>query len=95
MNATARDSPLPVDVAALCGSMRGRESFTRKALVIALAEVEAAGATVDLIDLSDLDLPHREGPRDREDHPDTVELKRRVMDHIRDEAMKAVAAHEG
>jgi FMN reductase len=67
-----------VHIAALCGSLRGERSYTRKALVIAAREVEAAGATIDLIDLSEMALPFREGPEDTEDHPQTKRLKERV-----------------
>ena len=67
-----------VHVAALCGSLRGPRSATLKALRIAVREIESAGATVDLIDLSDMDLPLREGPRDDDDHAGTRALKERV-----------------
>lgn len=77
-NRPVPSSRRPVHIAAICGSLRGAESFTRKALTIALREMEAQGATVDLVELSELDLPLREGPRDREDHPGTRQLKERV-----------------
>jgi NAD(P)H-dependent FMN reductase len=68
----------PVHVAALCGSLRGSRSATWRALGIAAREIEANGATVDLIDPAALDLPFREGPRDTDDHPGTLELRRRI-----------------
>ncbi|MFC7115208.1 NADPH-dependent FMN reductase [Natronoarchaeum sp. GCM10025703] len=43
-------------VVAICGSLR-EESHTRNALLVALAGAEATGATIDLIDLRELDLP--------------------------------------
>lgn len=43
-------------VVALCGSLRD-ESYTRRAITLALAGAEAAGATTDLIDLRELELP--------------------------------------
>jgi NAD(P)H-dependent FMN reductase len=43
-------------VIALCGSLRD-ESYTRAALETALGAAERAGATTDLLDLRDLDLP--------------------------------------
>ncbi len=43
-------------VVAVCGSLRD-ESYTRNALLVALAGAEATGATIDLIDLRELDLP--------------------------------------
>jgi FMN reductase len=58
--------------------LRGTKSYTRRALVVASREIEAAGATVDLVDLAELDLPLREGVRDTPDNPHTLELKRRV-----------------
>ena len=70
--------PPGIHIAAICGSMRGDESSTRKALEIAVAEIRGGGDSVDLIDLADLDLPLRGGPRDTPDHPGTTELKRRV-----------------
>jgi FMN reductase len=75
-------SPSPnqqaVHIAAICGSQRGAASYTRKALVIAARAIDAEGATVDLIDLAELDLPMREGPRDTPENPATAELRRRV-----------------
>jgi FMN reductase len=68
----------PVHIAALCGSLRGAGSATRRALAIAGREIEDCGCTMDLIDLGPLDLPFRESPRDTDDHPGTVELKERV-----------------
>lgn len=46
----------PPHIAALCGSLRDG-SYTRVALRHALAAAEENGATTDLIDLRDLDLP--------------------------------------
>jgi NAD(P)H-dependent FMN reductase len=67
----------PVHVAVICGSLRP-QSYTRRALAIAARELEAHGATVDVIDLVELDLPLCDGPRDTDDHPGTLQLKERV-----------------
>jgi NAD(P)H-dependent FMN reductase len=68
----------PIHVAILCGSLRGRASCTLRALEIAAAEVRAAGAQADLIELGSLGLPFCEGPDDRPDHPGTMALKQRT-----------------
>jgi NAD(P)H-dependent FMN reductase len=41
-------------------------------------EMEAAGATVDLIDLSALELPFCQSPDDTDEHPGCVALRKRV-----------------
>ncbi|QLH80063.1 NAD(P)H-dependent oxidoreductase [Halosimplex rubrum] len=61
-------------VVALCGSLR-EESYTRKALRIALDEAEDRGASVDLIDLRELDLPLFDAD---DDAGDAEELRERV-----------------
>lgn len=78
MAGTGTHPVVPVHIAAICGSMRGDQSYTRLALEIALAAARDAGATVDLIDLAAFDLPLCSSPQDRDDNPQTVELKRRV-----------------
>jgi NAD(P)H-dependent FMN reductase len=67
--------PNPPHVVALCGSLR-EDSYTRKALRIALDEAETRGASVDLIDLRELDLPLFDG--DDRDAGDAAELRERV-----------------
>jgi NAD(P)H-dependent FMN reductase len=54
------------------------ESYTRKALLIALAAAEDAGATTDLVDLRDLELPVVDA--DEDDPADAEELTRRVRE---------------
>jgi NAD(P)H-dependent FMN reductase len=76
--AASRRRPTRVHIAALCGSLRGARSYTRRALAVAVREIEAAGASVDLIDLAEMDLPLRESPQDSDDHPGTLALKERV-----------------
>jgi FMN reductase len=76
--ATPSPSRPPVHIAAICGSLRGSESCTRKALGIATRTIEAEGASVDLIDLGRLDLPLRESRGDTDAHAGTAELKDRV-----------------
>jgi NAD(P)H-dependent FMN reductase len=56
-------------VLAICGSLRD-ESTTRVALGVALAEAEAAGASTELLDLRDLDLPPLDADHDAEDQGD-------------------------
>lgn len=69
-----------IHIAAICGSMRGPESFTLRVLKVAADAIRERGDgdTVDLIDLGELVLPLRNGPDDRPDHPATVDLKARV-----------------
>ncbi|WP_415382464.1 NADPH-dependent FMN reductase [Halosimplex sp. TS25] len=62
-------------VVAVCGSLR-EESYTRKALRIALDAAEEAGASVDLIDLRTFDLPLFDP--DAEDAGDAAELRERI-----------------
>lgn len=69
---------VPVHIAAICGSMRGDNSYTRLALELALASAANAGATVDLIDLATFHLPLCSGPDDTDDNPQTQALKARV-----------------
>ncbi|MCL9813861.1 NADPH-dependent FMN reductase [Natranaeroarchaeum aerophilus] len=62
-------------IVAVCGSLRD-ESYTRESLLVALAGAEATGATIDLIDLRELDLPMFDA-----DHPsagDADELAQRI-----------------
>ncbi len=75
---SANDQPVPVHIAAICGSMRGEHSYTRKALAIALEAARQAGASVDLIDLAEYQLPFCSSPQDTEDNPQVQDLKRRV-----------------
>ena len=62
-------------VAAICGSLR-EGSDTRKALRIALDEAEDRGASVDLLDLRDLDLPLFDA--DDDGAGDAAQLRERV-----------------
>ena len=62
-------------VAAISGSHRA-ESTTRAAVVHALAAADAAGATTDMLDCRDLDLPTY-GGADR-DAGDAPEVRRRI-----------------
>jgi NAD(P)H-dependent FMN reductase len=62
-------------VVGLAGSLRD-ESYTRRSVWVALAAAEASGATTDLVDLRDLDLPVFDG--DARDAGDAPELTRRV-----------------
>ncbi len=71
-------APVPVHIAAICGSMRGEKSYTRLALELALTSAANTGATVDLIDLSTFHLPLCSGPDDTDDNPQIQALKARV-----------------
>lgn len=65
-------------VVGLCGSLRGRESFTRRLLVHVMAVVAETGAETDTLDLAALDLPMCKGPHDTPDNAWTLALRRRV-----------------
>lgn len=67
--------PDPPHVVAISGSLRD-ESYTRKALGLALEAAERAGATTDLVDLRNLDLQVFDA--DDEDAGDAAELRERV-----------------
>ncbi|WP_435193959.1 NADPH-dependent FMN reductase [Natronomonas sp. EA1] len=62
-------------VAAVCGSLRD-ESYTRVGLDRALEEAELLGASTDLIDLREFELPVFDA--DRGDAGDAAELKARI-----------------
>ncbi len=66
-----------VRVTALCGSLRDG-SHTRTALERALAAAEQAGASTELLDLREYELPVFDADRDREDAGDAAELATRV-----------------
>ncbi|MDS0477969.1 NAD(P)H-dependent oxidoreductase [Natrinema sp. 1APR25-10V2] len=68
-----------VHVAALCGSLRDG-SHTRTALERALSAAEQAGATTELLDLREYELPTFDADRDREDAGEADELARRVRE---------------
>ncbi|PGF17607.1 FMN reductase [Natrinema sp. CBA1119] len=68
-----------IHVAALCGSLR-EESHTRTALEVTLSAAERAGATTELLDLREYDLPIFDADRDREDAGDAEALAARVRD---------------
>ncbi len=64
-------------VVAICGSLRD-ESHTRTALAVALDAAERVGASTELIDLRELELPVFDA--DAEDAGDAPELARRVRE---------------
>jgi len=66
-----------VHVAALCGSLRDG-SYTRIALEQALSAAERTGATTELVDLREYELPVFDADRDREDAGDADKLAARV-----------------
>ncbi len=66
-----------VHVAALCGSLRA-ESHTRTALEAVLDAAAGAGATTELLDLREYELPIFDADRDREDAGDAERLAERV-----------------
>lgn len=67
----------PPHVVALCGSLR-EGSYTRIALEHALSEAERLGATTDLIDLREVDLPIFNA--DAREAGDALVLKERVRE---------------
>ncbi|ELY42042.1 NADPH-dependent FMN reductase [Natronorubrum sulfidifaciens] len=66
-----------VHVAAVCGSLR-EASTTRFALECALEAAEHAGASTELLDLREFELPIFDADRDREDAGDAAELAARL-----------------
>jgi NAD(P)H-dependent FMN reductase len=66
---------MPTHVVALCGSLR-EESPTRQALRTALAGVEDAGGTGELLDLREFDLPPMNP--DSDEQGDSTDLQERV-----------------
>ena len=66
-----------VHVAALCGSLRDG-SYTRIALEQALSAAEQAGATTELLDLREYEVPIFDADRDRADAGDAADLAARV-----------------
>ncbi|QLK26398.1 NAD(P)H-dependent oxidoreductase [Natrinema zhouii] len=68
-----------VHVAALCGSLRD-DSHTRTALEVTLSAAQRAGATTELLDLREYELPIFDADRDREDAGDAEALAARVRD---------------
>ncbi|SEP99458.1 NADPH-dependent FMN reductase [Natrinema salaciae] len=66
-----------VRVAALCGSLRD-ESHTRTALEHVLSTAEQAGATTELLDLREYELPIFDADRDRSAAGDAEQLAARV-----------------
>lgn len=65
-----------IRVVAICGSLR-RDSYTRKALQLALAGAAELGAETQLIDLREYDLVFCDGDTESEDLPEGVERLRR------------------
>ncbi len=60
-----------IHVVGLCGSIR-EDSFTRRALKLALQGAQEMGATVDLVDLRTYDLPFCSGKDNQTDYPRDV-----------------------
>ncbi|TYL38859.1 FMN reductase [Natronococcus pandeyae] len=68
-----------VHVVALCGSLR-EESYTRIALEHVLDAAEAAGASTELLDLREFELPVFDADRDREDAGDAAMIAERIRE---------------
>ncbi|ELZ17236.1 NADPH-dependent FMN reductase [Haloterrigena salina JCM 13891] len=68
-----------VHVAAVCGSLR-EASTTRAALERVLEAAERGGATTELLDLREFELPTFDADRDREDAGDAEELAARLRE---------------
>ena len=68
-----------VHVVALCGSLR-EESYTRIALEHVLDAAEAAGASTELVDLREFELPVFDADRDREDAGDAAMIAESIRE---------------
>ncbi|NUB92415.1 NAD(P)H-dependent oxidoreductase [Haloterrigena sp. SYSU A121-1] len=68
-----------VHVTAVCGSLR-EASTTRAALERVLEAAERGGATTELLDLREYELPTFDADRDREDAGDAEELAARLRE---------------
>ena len=68
----------PVRILGLCGSLRGPASYTRRLLVLVMAELDAAGACTDFLDLADTELPMCKSAADTDDHPGKRDLVARA-----------------
>lgn len=68
-----------VHVVALCGSLR-EESYTRIALEHVLDAAEAAGASTELVDLREFELPVFDADRDREDAGDAATIAESIRE---------------
>ena len=68
-----------IRVVGICGSLR-QESYTRVALGRALDAAKRAGATVELLDLREYELPTFDADVDRTDAGDAEALSTRVRD---------------
>ncbi|AGY60107.1 NADPH-dependent FMN reductase [Gloeobacter kilaueensis] len=66
-----------VKIIGLCGSLRA-SSYSEKALLLALAAAERAGAEVEYLDFKKMDLPFCDGGDSYPDHPDVQVLKSKV-----------------
>lgn len=66
-----------VKFAAINGSLRP-ESYTAKAINVAITRVEAVGGEVEFFDLRTLSLPFCNGERDYPDYPDVEKLRQGV-----------------
>ena len=66
-----------IRISAIAGSLR-KDSFTKKAALIALDAAKQMGAQIKLIDLSEYNLPFCDG-RNKNDYPDNVKLFRKEL----------------
>lgn len=66
-----------IKVSAICGSLR-KESYTKKAALIALEGAQSLGAKSNLIDLSEYNLPFCDG-REKELYPENVKKFREEL----------------
>ena len=74
----SHEHPDPVRILGLCGSLRGPDSFTRRLLVLVMAELDALGACTDFLDLADTELPMCKSAADTDDHPGKRDLVARA-----------------
>ena len=76
---TVRPTMTDVQVVAVCGSLR-EESTTRVALERVLEAAEAGGASTELLDLREFELPTFDADRNRENAGDADELASRLRE---------------
>ncbi len=74
----SNDPADPVHILGLCGSLRGPDSFTRRLLVLVMAELDALGACTDFFDLAKTELPMCKSTADTDEHPGKRDLVARA-----------------
>ncbi|EAZ92499.1 NADPH-dependent FMN reductase [Crocosphaera chwakensis] len=68
-----------VKIAAINGSLR-EDSYSAKAIEIAIARIEALGAEVTFLDLRKMNLPFCDGGKEFDQYPDVEKLRQTVKE---------------